>query len=167
MNFLLAFAAVVLAGPALSAPHAPASDSVVLERLPGRPGDPAHAELRRLRTALAATPRDPALAARVAEALFRRANAEGDPRYVGYAEAALAPWKAGEAPAEILFARGLVRQYRHDFEGALADLQRVLDRDPGHEGARAWRAAILMVRADYAGAARECKALPEGLHALA
>jgi tetratricopeptide (TPR) repeat protein len=167
MNFLLVFAAVVLAGPALSAPRVPAADSAVLERLPGRPADPANAELRSLRTALAATPRDPALAASVAEALFRRASAEGDPRYVGYAEAALAPWKAGDAPAEILYARGLLRQYRHDFAGALGDLQLVLDRDPGHEGARAWRAAILMVRADYAGAARECAGLPEGLHALA
>jgi hypothetical protein len=167
MNFLLAFAAVVLAGPALSAPRVPAADAEVLERLPGRPADPANAELRSLRTALAAAPRDPALAARVAEALFRRANAEGDPRYVGYAEAALAPWKTGDTPAEILYARGQLRQYRHDFAGALADLAQVLDREPGHEGARAWRAAILMVRADYAGAARECAGLPEGLHALA
>ena len=167
MNFLLALAAAVLAGPALSAPYAPAADSMVLERLPGRPGDPAQAELRSLRSALAAAPRDPVLAARVAEALFRRASAEGDPRYVGYAEAALVPWRTEDSPAEILYARALLRQYRHDFEGALADLQRVLDRDPRHEGARAWRAAILMVRADYVGAARECKGLPEGLHALA
>lgn len=150
-----------------AAPHVPAADATVLERLPGRPGDPAHAELRRLRAALAENPRDAELAARAAEALFRRANAEGDPRYVGYAEAALAPWSRGEVPAELSYSRALVRQYRHDFEGALADLQNVLDRNPSHEGARAWRAAIFMVRAEYAAAARECAGLPAGLHALA
>lgn len=62
----------------------------------------------------------------------------------------------------------MLRQYRHDFEGALAGLQRVLELAPGHEGARAWRAAIFMVRADYAAAARECSALPkDDLHSIA
>src|SRR5258706_573156 len=54
----------------------------------------------------------------------------------------------------------LERQYRHEFDAALADFARVLDRDAGHFGARAWRAALFMVRADYAAAARECAALP-------
>lgn len=140
----------------------------MLERLPGRPGSPGEAELRGLRAALAADPRNPATAARLALKLFERANAEGDPRYVGYAQAALAPWPDAEAPAGVLYARALLRQYRHDFEGALAGLGRVLALEPGHEGARAWRAAIFMVRADYAAAARECSALPkDDLHSIA
>ncbi|HWA37180.1 MAG TPA: hypothetical protein VG873_04885 [Burkholderiales bacterium] len=159
-------AVVAMPGIAPGAPRLPASDHEVLEQLAGRPGD--SSELRRQRAALAATPRDAALASQVARELFRRANAEGDPRYVGYAQAALAPWQTGEAPPEILFARALVRQYRHDFAGALADLQRVVDRIPGHEGAHAWRAAIFMVRAEYPAAARECAALPPGdLYTLA
>jgi len=162
--FVLSF--VVTAAHA--APRIPAADAEVLERLPGRPGDPAQAELRALRAALAASPRDSVAAARVALKLFERASAEGDPRYVGYAQAALAPWSTADAPPEVLYARALLRQYRHDFEGALADLQRLLDLEPAHEGARAWRAAIHMVRADYAAAARECAALPKGeLHSIA
>jgi predicted Zn-dependent protease len=165
---ILLLAAGFLPGPAQAAPRVPPADSTVLERLPGRPADPAYAELRALRGALAAEPRNAVLAARVAQKLFERANAEGDPRYVGYAEAALAPWRAGEATADVLYARALLRQYRHDFEGALRDLQDVLSKDAGHEGAHAWRAAIFMVRADYGAAARECAALPQHtLHAAA
>jgi hypothetical protein len=86
--------------------------------------------------------------------------AEGDPRYVGYAQAAIAPW-AGDAhaPAEVLVLRALLRQYRHDFEGALADLGQAMLVDPRNEEARAWRAAIFMVRAEYAAARRECDSL--------
>jgi Tfp pilus assembly protein PilF len=63
----------------------------------------------------------------------------------------------------VLFARALLRQYRHDFAGALRDLGRALESDPALDEARAWRAAIFMVQADYAAAARECGALPAGL----
>jgi thioredoxin-like negative regulator of GroEL len=142
-----------------SAPYTPKADSAVLERLPGRRDDPAQAELRRLRAALAASPRDPDAAAALAERYFEMAAAEGDPRYVGYAEAALRPWGGADAPTEVLFMRGLLRQYRHDFDGALEDLERVLQREPAHAPAHSWRAAIFMVRADYGAAARECDAL--------
>jgi Tfp pilus assembly protein PilF len=119
------------------------------------------AELRQLRAALAAAPKDAATATRLAQRYFDLATAEGDPRYVGYAEAALRPWPGDDAPAEILFTRGLLRQYRHDFSGGLKDFARALERDPAHVDARAWRAAIFMVQADYAAAARECAALSE------
>jgi hypothetical protein len=149
----------VVATAAQGAPYVPKDDSAVLEHLPGRRDDPAMAELRQLRAALAAAPADPDAAAALAERYFEMASAEGDPRYVGYAEAALRPWRAGDAPAEVLFMRGLLRQYRHDFDGGLADLAGVLRHDPAHVGAHSWRAAIFMVRADYPGAARECAAL--------
>jgi hypothetical protein len=162
----LLLGAATAAGVASAAPRVPGAEDEVLETLAGRPGD--SSELRRLRGSLAAAPEDAGLAARVARELFRRASAEGDPRYVGYAQAALARWQGDDAPAEVLFARALLRQYRHDFEGALADLKGVIDRAPGHEGAHSWRAAIFMVRADYRAAARECAALPaEDLHAIA
>jgi Tfp pilus assembly protein PilF len=144
-----------------SAPFTPKDDTQVLERLPARPSDPAMAELRRLRAALAARPNDSAIAAELAERYFELSSGEGDPRYVGYAEAALRPWRGTDAPAEILFMRGLLRQYRHDFEGGLRDLELALKSDPGHIGARSWRAAIFMVRADYPAAGRECAALAQ------
>ena len=132
----------------------------MLERLPTRRDDPRMAELRQLRAALAAAPTDAAAAAAVAHRYFNLAGEEGDPRYVGYASAALKPWPDADAPAEIQFVRGLLRQYRHDFDSALADFDRALRQDPQHFGARAWKAAIFMVRAEYPAAARECAALP-------
>jgi hypothetical protein len=146
---------------AWTAPFIPKDDLQVLERLPVRPSHPAMTELRRLRSALASEPDDPAIAAELAERYFELSSGEGDPRYVGYAEAALRPWRGPDAPAEILFMRGLLRQYRHDFEGGLRDLELTLKSDPGHIGARSWRAAIFMVRADYAAAGRECAALAQ------
>lgn len=119
------------------------------------------AELQKLRKALQASPRDARVAAQLAQRYFDLANAEGDPRYVGYAEAALRPWPGDDAPAEVLFTRGLLRQYRHDFDAALKDFARALERDREHIGAHAWRAAIFMVQADYRAASRECAALTE------
>ncbi len=159
-RLILAFAASLLCGSALSAPYEPKDEAAVLERLPLRPGDPAATDLRRLRAALAAAPQDASRAARLAQRYFELAQADGDPRYVGYAEAALRPWAGSDAaPAEVLFARALLRQYRHDFGGALRDLAAAAQRDPGHVGAHAWRAAIFMVGADYAAARQECAAL--------
>jgi hypothetical protein len=146
---------------AVAAPYVPPSDATVLERLPIRRDDPAMADVRRLRAALASAPADGDAAAKLAERYFELAAAEGDPRYIGYGVAALRPWQTDDAPTEVLFARGLLRQYRHDFQGALKDFALTLQRDPSHAGAHAWRAAILMVQADYAGAARECVALAE------
>ncbi|HZQ71546.1 MAG TPA: hypothetical protein VFB08_01410 [Burkholderiales bacterium] len=154
-------AALLVWAAAHAAPHAPQDDATVLERLPAKPNDPSMRELRGLRTALAAAPQDAALASRLALRYFEMASAEGDPRYVGYAEAALQRWRGEDAPAEVLFARGLVRQYRHDFSSALDDFAAVVKKDPTHVGARAWRAAIFMVQARYADAAAECDALEE------
>lgn len=143
-----------------AAPYLPKDDSVVLERLPTRPGDPVATELRRLRAEAAVAPADPAAAVRLARRYFDLAMAEGDPRYVGYADAALRPWRrATEPPVEVLVMRGLLRQYRHDFDGALADLARAAARDPENVTSRSWSAAIHMVRAEYAAARGACAAL--------
>ena len=152
---------LLAASTVAAAPYVPKDDAAVLERLPGRRGDPAMAELRQLRAALAAAPENADAATRLAQRYFDLANAEGDPRYVGYAEAALRPWPGDTAPAEVLFTRGLLRQYRHDFAGALKDFDLALAREPRHLGAHAWRAAIFMVQADYRAAAQECAALTE------
>lgn len=136
---------LLTAGTALAAPRTPRDDAEVLERLPLRRDDPAMVEVRKL----SGVP--------LARRYFELAMAQGDPRFVGYAEAALRSSGAGNADA--YFVRALLRQYRHDFDGALEDLERALQADPAHAEARAWRAAIHMVRADYAAARRECAAL--------
>lgn len=146
--------------PVLAAPYVPLSDAQVLERLPIAPGDPVARELRSLRAGLAARPGDPGLAGQLARRFFDLAMAEGDPRYVGYAEAALRPWTGvASIPADLQLIRGQLRQYRHDFAGALADLGAVAAADPSNVEARAWRAAIFMVQARYLDARAECIAL--------
>jgi hypothetical protein len=143
-----------------AAPVIPRDDAQVLETLPGKPGDPAALELRRLRAAVAAAPNNADSAARLARRYFDLAMEEGEPRYVGYAAAALRPWpEAAGTPAEILVLHGKLRQYRHDFSRAMADFDLALAADPANFAARAWRAAILMVQADYAGVRRECELL--------
>ena len=173
MKFVATFASALLgvAAAASAAPYLPADDTVVLETLPGRRGDPVVAELQRLRVAFASDPRDDDAAARLARAYFERAMAEGDPRYVGYAEAVLRAWPESAAtPAAILTLHGMLRQYRHDFPRAMADFDLALSADPADTEARAWRAAIFMVQAEYAAAWRECALLAQHaseLHAVA
>ncbi|MBT0963326.1 hypothetical protein [Denitromonas iodatirespirans] len=139
-------------------PFTPAHDDVVIERLPFRAGDAEARELASLRAALARAPDDRQAAAELARQYFDTALAKGDPRYVGYAEAVVGRF-AEPLPADLLLVRGMLRQYRHDFDAALDDFAAALARDPDLAGAHAWRAAIHLVRADYARAADECEAL--------
>ena len=146
-------------GTALAAPFVPATGDQVLERLPLKPGDPVARELRTLRAAAAARPDDPATGEALARRYFDLAMAEGDPRYVGYAEAALRPWAGTSVPPRLRVIRALLRQYKHDFSGALEDLAAALAADPANVEAHSWRAAIFMVQARYSEARGECTAM--------
>ena len=154
--------AVLLLGLTVSALHAaprtPTQDTEVLERLPFKPGDTTARELAALRGAVAKNPKDPEPTQALAQRYFELAAAQGDPRYVGYADALLARFSA-TMTAPLLVLRGMVRQYRHDFADALNDFDAALKLDTDMAGARAWRGAIYLVRAQYAEAAKECEAL--------
>src|SRR5215470_3842876 len=159
---LRVFALVALALTAQAAPYVPKDDSVVLEHLPVRPSDPVARELRSLRAELAVNPRRRDTAVRLAERYFALANAQGDPRYVGYAQAALKPWWDLPAPPlDALVMRAILKQYSHDFYGAMQDLRAATREDPGNARAWSWRAAIDMVQADYDQARRDCLALKD------
>ena len=126
-----------------------------MERLPQRAADPVVRELGELRAAAASASANPVPAARLALAYFDLALARGDPRYVGYAEAVVA--RFGEPlPPSLRQVRGLLRQYRHDFSGALADFAAAVAADPELADAHAWRAAVFLVQADYSAAEQEC-----------
>ena len=155
------------AGAARAAPHTPKSDDEVLERLPFKANAVEGRELRELRRALTEQPQNPERALALARRYFDLASAEGDPRYVGYAEAAIRPWSsAAEPPVEMLVMRALLRQYRHDFDAALADIARAAERDPANTEVWSWRSAILLVQADYAGARAACDKLAPVASAL-
>lgn len=152
------------AAGAAAAPRVPAADSEVLERLPARAADPRARELRDLRAALAAHPQDRALAVRLAWRYYEEVAAEGDPRYVGYAQAALAPWWDQPAPpAEVRVVRAVLRQFSHEFDPARADLEAVVQAEPENGSAWSWLAAIAMVQTRYDDARHAC----EGMRAQA
>lgn len=139
-------------------PTIPTDANQVLERLPARPTDPAMSGLRELRRQLAADPDKLTLATDLADRYFRLAVREGDPRYIGYAQAALAPWWGlAEPPTEVLVLRAGLTQYLHDFNGALADLSRAIARDPGNLTAWSYRAVIYIVMGRYDEARRDCR----------
>lgn len=152
-----------------SAPFTPASDSEVVERLPASARDPLVRQVESLRRQLAARPDDAALRLEIARRYFDLAMAQGDPRYVGYARAAIAPLeKTAPASAGYWVVKGMIQQYTHDFAGALASLAKARELDPGNVEATAWASAIHMVQANYDQALAECTRLvPEAqpLHA--
>jgi len=165
LRFLTIFGMVCLySGLAQSAPFIPAGDSVVLERLPFKVNDPVYRELSGLRGELSREPNNLKLAVTLAQRYFDLALAEGDPRFIGYAEAALAPWwtlprSATAPPTEVLVLRATLRQYTHDFASALADLELAIGREPDNGAAWSLRAAIYLVQADYAAALQACERL--------
>jgi tetratricopeptide (TPR) repeat protein len=152
---------------ALAAPFTPATDAEVVERLPAGATDPAVRRIDSLRKQLAARPGDSALRLEIARRYFDMAMAQGDPRYVGYASAAIAPLaQATLNDAGYWLTRGLIQQYSHDFEGALQSLAKASELDPGAAEPVAWRAAIHMVQARYPQALGECTRLVALAHPL-
>jgi hypothetical protein len=153
---------LALAAPStvVAAPFTPGDDKQVLERVPVRAGNPRARALQVLREAVQREPRNADAAARLAERWIDDALAEGDPRYVGYAQAALTPWWTDAAPPPpVRVQRAVVNQYGHRFTEALADLSAVTAEEPENAAAWAWQAAIHMVRADYAAARAACDGL--------
>jgi tetratricopeptide (TPR) repeat protein len=159
---LARFLAAVLLGAgwcAHAAPFTPATDSEVVERLP-LAGDPAARRIDSLRKQLAARPDDAALRIEIARRYFDLAMAQGDPRYVGYASAAIAPLHGkAEGVSAYWFVQGLIQQYSHDFSGAIKSLVRASELDPRAAEPIAWQAAVEMVQARYRDALGECTRL--------
>ena len=149
-----------LSSAATAAPFTPANDSQVLETVPARARDPAAREMQALRQAWRANPQDLDAAVRLGWRYQAEVAATGDPRYMGYIQAALQPWWVlPDPPAEVRVLRAVVLQFDHRFEPALQDLAAVLAQDPDDARAAAWQLAIRLVTADYAGARLSCEQL--------
>jgi len=103
-----------------------ASDAQVLEHVASR-NDPITQELRRLRTQLASAPTSLELATRLSRRYIDLARRKSDPRYLGYAQAALdAWWDREQVPAEVRILRATLWQSTHQFGKALTELDAVL-----------------------------------------
>lgn len=134
----------------------PTTDAEVLEQLPA--GDTA--EVRRFRARLGHDAGDLDAAVALARRQIEASRARSDPRLLGHAQAALAPWwRLPSPPIEVLLLRATIRQSQHDFAGALADLDDLVARAPGHAQGHLTRAVVSQVRGDYAAARESCAAL--------
>ena len=141
-------------------PYTPANDNVILERLPYKAGDASQRELRRLSQALRDAPDNAELAVDLARRHIEQGRATSDPRFFGYARAALSRWwEASDAPVEILVLRATLHQNQHRFDQALIDLNRALRRAPNNAQARLTKAVVLQVRGEFTAALQECRKL--------
>lgn len=148
-------------------PYRPTDDSTILLETP-----PSRVAIERAvrghRNGLATRPDVLPAALEIARLAIRDGRENSDPRRYGQAEAALAPWWAMEdAPTEVRLSRAVVRQALHDFSGAIADLDAILERDPGHAQARLSRAFVRQATGALASAADDCRNLPASIGRLA
>jgi hypothetical protein len=115
-----------------SALRIPARDDAIVEHLPTHVGDAAErraarAAERAQRTQLRQHPDELGLALQAANDALGRGRLRGDPRELGVAQAALAPWwRRADAPPEVRLVRATVLQSQHEFEAALVELDAVL-----------------------------------------
>jgi len=161
----------LLTAPVLTAePFVPKDPNQPLEQLRATAFDPLPHDLRRLRAQLSSDPANAAVAAQLARRCIEAYRSASDPRYLGRAQSALAPWwTAPSAPAPILVLRASIKQSQHDFTNALSDLDAALRLDPRNPQAWLTRATILTVLGDDNEARRSCLRLAQlapGLIAL-
>ena len=150
------FLAYWLSAVAQAAPYVPTDGAQVIERLPSQ-GSTSSQELQRMRSAVADSPNNVQLATELARRYIEIGRSTSDPRYSGYAQAALSPWWGqSDAPPAVLILRATLMQSQHQFASALADLDTVLKADP--HNAQAWltRATILQVQGKYDQAKESC-----------
>jgi hypothetical protein len=164
---LFTVASIIVVGATL-APNAarslPTRDDAIVARVPARATDAAVRELSLLSTRLAESPRDVPTATTLARLAITEARRRADPHFLSRAQAALAPWWREDAPpVEVLLLRATIEQARHDFDAALADLDRLVARAPDHQQGHLTRAVVLTVRARYAEASTSCDALADPL----
>jgi len=148
---------VFLSASVVGAPFVPTDDGEVLERLPDR-NTAQYRELKRLQAAAAAAPSHVAEAIALANAYYRISRTEGDPRFLGYAQAALMPWwNDAQPPTAVLVMRATILQSNHEFDRALDDLSRTIAREPRNARALLLRASILTAQGKYDEARADCE----------
>ena len=155
----LAVVAAAAADAAADLPYTPRDDSIVLERL-AVPRLPGSASLRELRDTWTAQPAYVPAALAYARAALELNRREEDPRYLGYAEAALAPWwQRPQAPPEVMLLRASLRLARVDYEGAEQDLNALVESPaPESHAARITRASLYLSKGEPAAALADCEA---------
>ena len=146
---------------ACAAPVVPASDDAVVEHLPAR----LNGARRLIAEGQSKDALDPDKAVVRARAFLDEARDRGDPRYAGYALAAIAPWKNdAAAPPPIVILQATLAQYQHDFDGSRRMLEALLTRDPANPQAMLTLATIARVQGRYAESDRLCASVRARLY---
>jgi len=147
---------------ARAAAFVPQSGEEVLERLRPTAFDAAAHEIHQLRARLAADATNVPLACQLARRCIERGRTDADPRFLGRAQSALAPWwEAATPPVDVLILRATIKQSQHDFANALADLDAAAHLAPATPQVWLTRATILTVLGEYAKARQACVRLVE------
>ncbi len=137
-------------------PYIPEDDETVLETLP-LARDPRQRQLRQWQHQLSKDPHNLSLAIRLANYYLKLGHSEADPRFDGYARAALQPWWGKPTPpTEVLLIRAMLAQRGHQFDEALEDLKQVLRSQPYHPQAWLTQAVIHQVRGRYSEGQQSC-----------
>ncbi len=136
-------------------PYRPTDDALVL----GPVTSDAPSALKELRAI-----QSPGSAAEFARRMLLRAEESQDPTFAQYALAAVERQPGADAEQRVL--RATILQRLHRFDAALAELDVALEApDPPAQGYFV-RAVLRTLRADYAGALRDCAALLGRIEAL-
>lgn len=153
------FAFLAISAPLAAAPYHPSDDGEVLARSSLQDARIGEA-LRDAQAKLSRHPENLVLALNVARQYIALGRSEGDPRYYGYAQAALSPWwSLKDAPLDVVVLRAVMRQANHEFDAALRDLDLVLQLDPTQAQAWLTRAVVLQVQGRFADAVVSCRQL--------
>jgi Tfp pilus assembly protein PilF len=169
MRRILTLAGCLVALPCLAsqeAPYVPARDNIVLQTVP-TVADPRVRAFEALRSELNRQPQNVAAAVKLSEAYLDYGRDTGDARYLGRAEAVVAPWLArSPTPIPVMLVHATILQSGHYFAEARAQLQGILSRDP--DNAQAWLtlASTEQVQGDMPAARRACAHLLDSSDAL-
>jgi tetratricopeptide (TPR) repeat protein len=132
-------------------PYVPASEDTVLAELSAgtRYADVSARRLARARVDVAIP---------LAQFYIQQARISGDLRFLGYAEAVLAPWVKTDPPLpDVLVLQATLQQSRHEFTPSLATLDRAIAVRPHDPQALLIRATVLRVLGRYAEAGLACE----------
>ncbi len=139
-----------------SDPYVPASDSTVLEHLPST-SDPRVRRFDALKQQVAANPSDVKRATALSRAYLDYGRDTGDARYLGRAQAVIAPWVAKHPPSDdALLVLATILQSRHQFAESRRILQALLQRDEDNTQAWLTLASVALVQGDMDEAHRDC-----------
>jgi tetratricopeptide (TPR) repeat protein len=144
---------LALCGAAVAAPYIPRSDAEILAEVPPGTAHVAAPALNLTRSRL-----DVALP--LAQFYIKRSRATGDLRFLGYAEATLAPWlNRSPVSPPVLVLHATILQSRHSFDASLKELDRALAVQPDNPQAWLTKATVLRVLGRYDEALTSCEHL--------